>query len=368
LAILKEKLVLKEKMGSKYDLRNMVVPESVNKETKWVLETPKEIRANASFMAHQHLKTAFKQLRNRTITHFDVEPESKKKLHWSLSIPKSAIKIIGKDKITIYPQKMKQSGVVRTTFKIPRLNIKKIDSDCKIHFNGVYYYFCVPIQVRENYKTREIKKERKFIVSCDPGERSFLTTYDNENNILDIGKFLKFKINRYLKSIDLLKSYSYKKNCKIKKRVRKRTIKMFLKIKNVVDDAHHHIAKFLVTNYDNVVIPRFNKNSEIVQLNNLNRRVKRTLSMMSHCSFNDTLKTKASFYNCTINENINERYTSQCCGNCGNLNKKLKSLKEWTCEKCKWFHDRDVNASRNILLKIFEVDKEDNFIDLIKST
>jgi putative transposase len=42
--------------------------------------------------------------------------------------------------------------------------------------------------------------------------------------------------------------------------------------------------------------------------------------------------------------------SSKTCGNCGWINQELKlSDREWTCKSCGIVHDRDVNASRNIL-------------------
>ena len=54
---------------------------------------------------------------------------------------------------------------------------------------------------------------------------------------------------------------------------------------------------------------------------------------------------------------INRFYSSsKTCGDCGWINQELKlSDREWTC-KCGKIHDRDINASKNILkegLKIF---------------
>jgi len=52
---------------------------------------------------------------------------------------------------------------------------------------------------------------------------------------------------------------------------------------------------------------------------------------------------------------VSERYTSQACSTCGSLPasrpKGIASLgiREWTCDDCGTWHDRDVNAAKNIL-------------------
>lgn len=63
------------------------------------------------------------------------------------------------------------------------------------------------------------------------------------------------------------------------------------------------------------------------------------------------LEYKANWYNKKIYK-INTYYPStQMCSNCKNKNPKLKdlSIREWECSNCKYFHDRDINASINIL-------------------
>ncbi|WP_156629207.1 zinc ribbon domain-containing protein, partial [Faucicola atlantae] len=53
-------------------------------------------------------------------------------------------------------------------------------------------------------------------------------------------------------------------------------------------------------------------------------------------------------------EIVNERYTTQTCSCCGDTSSSPKGraglrIREWTCAKCGTRHDRDINASRNIL-------------------
>ena len=74
-------------------------PEKVNEESRWILETPKDIRADAVFAARQHLTTGMKQIKNKSIKHFKVKYQKKKHPTWSISVPKTAIKMV-KDKKT----------------------------------------------------------------------------------------------------------------------------------------------------------------------------------------------------------------------------------------------------------------------------
>ena len=53
-------------------------------------------------------------------------------------------------------------------------------------------------------------------------------------------------------------------------------------------------------------------------------------------------------------EIVNEKYTTQTCSCCGDMSSSLSGraglrIREWTCAKCGTWHDRDINASRNIL-------------------
>ena len=46
---------------------------------------------------------------------------------------------------------------------------------------------------------------------------------------------------------------------------------------------------------------------------------------------------------------VDPAYTSKMCSACGELNRSLKSEKEWTCPMCGVVHDRDENAALNLI-------------------
>jgi putative transposase len=92
---------------------------------------------------------------------------------------------------------------------------------------------------------------------------------------------------------------------------------------------------------------------EIKKFNRLNKRYKFTLQNLSHFRFRQHLLNKAQENGCKV-EVVDESFTSQCCGGCGRLSKKYSFKRVKKC-KCGCNIDRDLNGSRNILLKsLFE--------------
>ena len=66
-----------------------------------------------------------------------------------------------------------------------------------------------------------------------------------------------------------------------------------------------------------------------------------------------TLKYKAKWKNKKLIQ-INRYYpSSQICSRCNYQNRKVKdlSIRKWKCTKCERIHDRDLNASINILFE-----------------
>ena len=82
-----------------------------------------------------------------------------------------------------------------------------------------------------------------------------------------------------------------------------------------------------------------------------NHRLAREISDASWSTFRRILEYKSGWYGNNLVVIPTNYPSSQLCSNCGFKNSKVKNLaiREWTCPKCKTEHDRDFNASVNIL-------------------
>ena len=81
-----------------------------------------------------------------------------------------------------------------------------------------------------------------------------------------------------------------------------------------------------------------------------NHNLAKSIQELSLYNFKSKLLYKSNWYNRTIIE-IDRFYpSSKLCSSCGYKNIDLElSDREWTCPSCKTKHDRDFNASINIL-------------------
>lgn len=84
-----------------------------------------------------------------------------------------------------------------------------------------------------------------------------------------------------------------------------------------------------------------------------NRRLAKAISSVSWGKFFVMLEYKAMWYGNTIIRVPTFYPSSQTCSCCGYKNPLVKNLsvREWECPKCHTKHDRDINASINILNK-----------------
>lgn len=98
---------------------------------------------------------------------------------------------------------------------------------------------------------------------------------------------------------------------------------------------------------------------ESLQVKNLmkNHKLAKAISDVSWGEFFRQLSYKSILYGCDLIKIPTFYPSSQICSNCGFQNPITKNLnvRSWHCPKCGTYHDRDVNAAKNILQKALEI-------------
>ena len=140
------------------------------------------------------------------------------------------------------------------------------------------------------------------------------------------------------KGIKLSESANYQKQ-KLK------VARLHEKISNQRKDFLHKLSTNLIKNHDVICM------EDLVSKNLMkNHHLARAIGDASWSEFVRQLHYKADWYGKKIVTISRWFPSSQLCSTCGaNSGKKGLSIREWTCEGCGTHHDRDINASLNIL-------------------
>ena len=238
--------------------------------------------------------------------------------------------------------------IVGKYIKLPKLGYVKIRQSMKVeHINNATIkrtptgkYFVV---LNVDFEP-ELKQNDGGSIGIDVGIKEFY--FDSNGNVVSNPKFLEKsskKLRREQRRLSRKKKDSNNRN---KQRIR--VAKVHEKITNQRNDFLQKISTTLISENQVICI-------EDLKIKNMvrNHKLARCISSVSWGKFFNMLEYKANWYGNNIIKIPIIYPSSQTCSCCGYKNPLVKNLaiRKWECPNCHTIHDRDTNASINILNK-----------------
>lgn len=213
------------------------------------------------------------------------------------------------------------------------------------HSSGKYY---ISLLCKE--EVRELPKSNSA-VGIDLGITDFAIL--SEGQKIDNNKFAS-KMEKKLKceqrklsrraliakknGINLFEAENYQKQ-------KRKVAKLHEKVMNQRTDFLNKLSTEIIKNHDIICIESLNIKG---MLND--HKIAKSISDVSWSSFVNKLQYKADWYGRELIKVDQWFPSSQICSGCGHKDgKKSLDIREWTCPVCYAHHDRDINASLNIL-------------------
>lgn len=145
------------------------------------------------------------------------------------------------------------------------------------------------------------------------------------------------RLNAIRNNVSLIDAKNYQK-------AKQQVARIHEKIANTRKDYLHKITTSLVKRYDFIVLEDL-KTSNLMK----NHNIARAITNQAWRTFRSFIEYKSIRYGKT-SMIVNPYKSSQYCSHCGHdSGKKTLDIRHWRCPSCHTLHDRDINASKNIL-------------------
>jgi putative transposase len=343
----KQKELIDKTIGSSRYIYNEFLAKAKDKEyqsyTKYSKQLPKlkqknewlkEVDSIALQQSLKDLDRAFQNFFRGKCNHPKFKSKKKSRLSYRTQ---KFIRASGTTNIEIKDNKIKLPKLSWMKFAKSQAVRGKINNvTISISRDGKYY---ISISVRQILKT--VVNNKQDELGLDLGIKDFLTTSDKEHilNPRHLKKY-EYKLTKLQKRLARKEEGSNNWQ-KLKKEI----AKVHAKIKNVRKDFLHKLSTRLTKENQLLVIEDLNIKGMLK-----NSKLAKHISDCAWNIFTTMLKYKSKWYDCTLHKVDRFFASSQTCSECGSKNPKVKdlSIRKWVC-KCGATHDRDINASKNLL-------------------
>lgn len=217
--------------------------------------------------------------------------------------------------------------------------------DCRLIFENGRWFVSVPHEV-----PLPKSENQGRVVGLDPGVRTFLAFF-GEDACGKLGEHSFGRIQRLCEHLDDLISRSTDAKAARRHRMRKAMARLRWKVKDLVNEMHHKIARFLVENFDVILLPTF----ETQQMSRrstrkIGHKSVRSMLTWAHYRFKQFLKFKAAEFGKLVLD-VNEAWTSKTVSWTGEIQAGLGGAKSIRSHVTGDEMDRDINGARGVFLR-----------------